>query len=625
MARAPTAGGTAYTEVTDHIDFVTRLAMNATADVTAYIEELNDLIDALTLLPAIATPDEVVFTEPGNLVYPEKPDLPTPIGQLPTLPAFPSLDPIHNITLNPKPEYTAGDAPGVTLPGVPGPLDATAPDDVDVETDFDFPTAPTPTLPTVPTMETITLPDAPTITLPTFSETLPDVSGVTAPGINFAFDEDIYTSDLLTDVSALLVSRLQGGTGLPVDIEQAIWDRARNREDVTNRRTIRQISVENASKGWSQPPGSMLDAVQQATQEVQGKVGDLSREIAIKQAEMEQKNLEMSINQTLQLETLNMNYIGSYYGRVLDSQKFLQQTIVEIFEAQVKQKGLEIDAYKAYAVAFETRLKGALADLEVYKSELEAQQLIGTINEQYIKVYLGQLEGVKTEMDVYKTTVEAISEEIKAQNLIIANYKAQLDGFLGKIKAKSDEYGLYESKLKAAYAPLDVYDRKVNAYAERIKAYGEEAKAEKNVVDADISGNEMILSRYKTQLDGISSQMDAVIKQYGVDATIYGSAVDMYEADLRGEGERFRSEAAVNKNKADVHASNAQIQIANSQLLLKKSTDQIALAVEIIKKQSEIGSQLAAAALSSMNVGANIGANNSQSWSYNFALDDSNF
>ena len=625
MARAPQAGGTAYTEVTDHIDFVTRLAMNATADVTAYIEELNDLIDALTLLPAIATPDEVVFTEPGNLVYPEKPGLPTPIGVLPTLPAFPSLDPIHDITLNPKPEYTAGDAPGVTLPGVPGPLDATAPEDVDVETDFDFPTAPTPTLPTVPTMETITLPDAPTITLPTFSETLPDVSGVTAPGINFAFDEDIYTSDLLTDVSALLVSRLQGGTGLPVDIEQAIWDRARNREDVTNRRTIRQISVENASKGWSQPPGSMLDAVQQATQEVQGKVGDLSREIAIKQAEMEQKNLEMSINQTLQLETLNMNYIGSYYGRVLDSQKFLQQTIVEIFEAQVKQKGLEIDAYKAYAVAFETRLKGALADLEVYKSELEAQQLIGTINEQYIKVYLGQLEGVKTEMDVYKTTVEAISEEIKAQNLIIANYKAQLDGFLGKIKAKNDEYGLYESKLKAAYAPLDVYDRKVNAYAERIKAYGEEAKAEKNVVDADISGNELILSRYKTQLDGISSQMDAVIKQYGVDATIYGSAVDMYEADLRGEGERFRSEAAVNKNKADVHASNAQIQIANSQLLLKQSTDQIALAVEIIKKQSEIGSQLAAAALSSMNVGANIGANNSQSWSYNFALDDSNF
>lgn len=624
MPSAPTPGGGAYIEVTDHIDFVTQLAIDATLDVQNYIEQLSDLMDGLTTLPAIATPDPITFTDPGNLVYPAKPATPSPIGVLPTLPAFPALTPIHNITLSDKPTFTAGEAPGVDVPAVPGPLDATAPDDVTVQTDFDFPDAPTPTLPTVPTLETITLPDAPTITIPTFAETLPDVSGITAPGVNFSYNEDAYNSTLLTDVSALLVERLKGGTGLAVDVEQAIYDRGRNREDQQSKRTRMQILQENGSRGFSLPPGVATYALQEATQEVQNKIGELSREIMINQASLEQKNLETSIGQSIQLETMNIQYLNGYYGRVLDSEKFLQTSIIDIFEAQVKQKGLEIDAYKAYAVAFETRLRGALADLEVYKSELEAQQIIGTINEQYIKVYLGQLEGVKTEMEVYKTTVEAISEEIKAQSLILANYNAQLQGFLAKIKAKSDEFGLYESKLKAAMTPLDVYDKKVNSYAERIKAYGEEADAEKAVLDGSIAGNELILSRYKTQLDGISSQMDAVIKQYSVDATIYGSAVDMYEADIRGEGSRFQAAVSLNKNKADVAATNASIQVQNSQLALQKALQQVTLATEIIKQQSDIGSQLAAAALSSMNVGASIGSNANTSWSYNFALDEDN-
>ena len=100
MPSAPTPGGGAYIEVTDHIDFVTQLAIDATLDVQNYIEQLSDLMDGLTTLPAIATPDPITFTDPGNLVYPAKPATPSPIGVLPTLPAFPALTPIHNITLS---------------------------------------------------------------------------------------------------------------------------------------------------------------------------------------------------------------------------------------------------------------------------------------------------------------------------------------------------------------------------------------------------------------------------------------------------------------------------------------------------------------------------------------------
>lgn len=624
MPTAPTPGGGAYIEVTDHIDFVTQLALDATNDVTDYIEELNDLLDSLTNLPAIATPDAVVFTDPGSLQYGTKPTAPTPIGTLPTLPAFPSLENLHEMSLNEKVEFTAGEVPGVTVPALPSDLDVTAPDDVSITTEWTFPTAPTTSLPSVPTLETITLPTAPTVTLPTFSETLPDVSTITAPGMSFTFDEDLYSSTLLTDVSNLLVSRLGGGTGLATDVEQALWDRARNREDQEAKRTRNQLLVEHAGRGFTLPSGVLATAVQEATQITQNKIGDLSREIAIKQADLEQKNLEHSIGATIQLEGLNMNYIQSYYGRVLDSKKFVQQALIDIFETQVKQKGLELDAYKAYATAFETRLRAALADLEVYKSEIEAQKLIGDINEQAIKVYLGQLQGIETEMNVYKTTVEAVATEINSQKLIIDNYRAQLDGFLAQIKAKSDEYALYESKLKAAYSDLDIYDRKVNSYAERIKAYGEEAKAEKAVLDGTISQNEHILGRYKTQLDGIIANMEQVTKQYEIDARVYGSAVDIYEADIRGEGERFRAETGLNKAKADVAATNAGIQIQNSTLALSKASDQVKMAIEIIKQQSDIGSQLASAALSSMNVGANIGSNANTSWSYDFSLGEDN-
>ena len=623
MARAPVPiGGGAFGEVTDHIDYVTSLASQAVTDTNAYIEELNDILNTLTNLPPVSELDPISLAPVEDFSPPVKPDLPETLVPFPSLPTFPTLEQMHDISISDKPEYTAGDAPTIPAVSPPSDLDATAPDDITVETDWTYPTEPTTSIPSVPTLEDLDLPTVPTITIETWSESLPTTDGIQPPSLTFSFSESPYSSSLLTDVTNKLISQLLGGTGLPNDVEQAIWDRARNREDGVYNRTKDQILVENANRGFTLPSGSITAKLQDASQEVQDKIGSLSRDIAIKQAELEQENLKIAVSNSINLEQINMNYNTQVINRLLDSRKFLQTAAIEIYNAEVQQVQLELDAYKAYADGFETRLRAALTDLEIYRSELEGQKLVGEINQQSIQVYLGQLEGVKTETDIYKTKVDAITAQINAENLKIQNFKAQVDAYVAEIQAKNSEYQLYDSRLKAAMQPLDVYKAEVNAYAERITAYAAEAEAEKTILSGDIAENEFILSGYKTQLDGALGEIEAITKQYEADANVYRSAVSMYNADVGAEGERYRSETAYNKASSDVAVANAQLTIQNSTLALKRATDQIAIATEIIKQQSALASQMAAAALSSMNVGANIGSNTGQNWNYNFDLDD---
>jgi len=623
MARAPVPiGGGAFGEVTNHIDFVTGLATQAVNDTKEYIEELNDIIDSLTDFPTVEDLDPISLAPVEDFDPPEKPDLPELEKEFPPLPHFPPLEDYHNIDISDKPDYTAGDAPDVSPVSPPTELTATAPEDIDVETDFTYPTEPTTSIPSVPTLEDLDLPTVPTITIETWSESLPSTASLVPPSLTFQFNEDAYSSTLLTDVSDRLIAQLIGGTGLPTDVEQSIWDRARNREDAIYNRTKDQILVENTSRGFSLPQGSLAAKLQEASQEVQDKIGGLSRDIAIKQAELEQENMKQAVANTISLEQVNMNYNTQVVNRLLDSRKFLQTSLIDLFKANVNKVQVELDAYKAYSVGFEIRLKAALTDLEIYKGELEGQKLVGEINQQSIQVYLGQLEGVKTETDIYKTKVDAISARIQSESLKIQNFKAQVDAFSSQVNAKNSEYGLFESQLKAAMQPLDVYNSKVGAYAERIKAYAAEADAENSILQGDIATNQMILDGYKSQLDGTLGEIEAITKQYEADANVYRSAVSMYNADVGAEGERYRSETAYNKAAADVAVSNAQLTIQNSTIALKRATDQIAIATEIIKQQSALASQMAAAALSSMNVGANIGSNTGQNWNYQFDLDD---
>jgi hypothetical protein len=226
----------------------------------------------------------------GTATKPVAPSINTTTHTPPSPPLI-TLPVIEDIGV--PPTFTEPD-PSLNIPTVPSPLDASIPvKDFTINTSFDYPIAPSDPLPDVPTLLSLNIPTASALDIPLFDLDFPTSNSLVVPGVTFSFNEDLYSSPLLTGIKDELLSRLAGGTGLSPEVEEALWSRARDRESRASLLAERTLLIDRASTGFSRPTGATQAALDQIVQETQAKIIDLSREIMIKQAELEQENIKL--------------------------------------------------------------------------------------------------------------------------------------------------------------------------------------------------------------------------------------------------------------------------------------------------------------------------------------------
>ena len=168
-------------------------------------------------------------TEKGEYMHPE--DLTFNIGQL-----MPALN------LN----IAAPVESATTLPVRPNILEVAVPEGVD------------PPLPDVPSLASIVIPTEPDLALPSFDAVLGNAPLV--PNITFAWAEAPYQSALLNDVTTQLQAWVNGAsTGLAPAVEAAIWNRMRDREQVTAAQGVNEVLETFSVRGFSRPPGAVSD------------------------------------------------------------------------------------------------------------------------------------------------------------------------------------------------------------------------------------------------------------------------------------------------------------------------------------------------------------------------------
>jgi hypothetical protein len=306
----------AYRQSIDFLDGLARFVPNA-------VGPISDVgLDGLSC--DVKDPNFDIIPRPERFV-------PDPV--IPLLPDPFDFGDIHQINPGPIPEFNIPD-PDLQPITVPDPLSARPPGDAPViRTDFDYPEdLGEIVLPDVPPFHELDIPPPFEYNFPDFAEIPPEYLGPPPPSLTFNWDEDPYDSELIRAVTAELLDRVvNGGTGLHPLVEQAIWERARNREDVLSMKARMEVLTASATRGFFRPSGSTVAALDMLAQANQSKQADLSREIAIKQAELEQENLKFSIQQSIALEQMMINQYNSALTRAFEAQKFIQQAAVEIF------------------------------------------------------------------------------------------------------------------------------------------------------------------------------------------------------------------------------------------------------------------------------------------------------
>lgn len=531
------------------------------------------------------------FQDPGTLADP-----PAFVPEIPDLVSAPTFD-------VEAPELAFGARPAT--PTVPVPV---APADPGVPS---MPVSPDYVLPDVPTFEELNIPSAPTITLPTFQGDRPTLGDLSLTG-DWNFSPEAYASEVLPELQAKIREWLQGGTGLPPAIEQALFDRATGRLEEGSVRDLQTAAEIHSSKGFSQPNGILDGRVTEIIIANKKARNEQGRDLTILYHQEELVNIRGAVEKGIALEQVTVNLHIQEQELIFKAASFLRESEIAVINVKVQGFNAQVQAYQADAQVFETQIRAALAAVEVYKAQLEGERVKGELNVQKAQIYESQIRGLNALAELYRTRIEAVKTEVEANRQVILTYQAKVEAYGKRWDAFRSELDAYRADIDGQKARGEIFESQTRAYATRITAWDREQQTlfdrerlrttqhdqELRVWDGGLRLLAANLEKEGRRISAVAQSIDAQARMYQADAaveTAASAAVDRtFELGLRKEEARTNvalKQAEININQA------IQLQ---SLLLRSKET------------RAQVLGQLSASTMSAINFSAGVSSSRSK-------------
>jgi len=550
-------------------------ATSAQAELTSFTSALN---------ASIYAPPTVSLT--WSTIAP--PTVPT-VGGLPTLPTVEFNMP------DGQPIALSADTPVVSI------------DALNVsEPTISFPAAPTLSYgnaPTVPSLGTVTVPDAPVVAmpdLPTFLqltpvafsgvdlhadwltklEELPTLEILTPTPYSYARGSE-YESNLLDTLQAKLSERLLGGTGLSPAAEQAIWDRARSRETQISLANEAEIVRSSEALGFQLPSGVLTVQLREAQQNYYDKLSTFSRDVSIKQAELEQENLKHTIAQGVELESRLIDYSYKLESLTFETAKAYAENAIQVHNASLEQYKTLLTGYQAYSAAYKTLIDSELAKIEVYKAELTGEQTKAQINATVVSQYKAQIEAGMASVEIYRAQVGAAQTLVQLEQAKIGAAGEQIRAYVAQINAETSKVEAYKANVQAEATKVDVFKAQTQAYSAKVSAQAENARAQISWYNALVNAKTAEWEGWKAKVlgetarvqalgtqssllvDGFKVNAVATEAQSNVNARMWESNIRQYEAGQNYilQGAKINGDFAIQVNNARLDAAKAGAQV----------------------------------------------------------------
>lgn len=574
----------------------------------------------------IAALDASIYTPPTlsvtweSLAAPAMPSLPD-VPTLPTI-AFTAPTPLPAALALAEPDVSidtfSESAPVITLPTAP---------------EISYGTAPT-----IPAIGTVTVPDAPTISTPS-APTYLAISTITTPTIDLREDwltqlETIptlnlleptpysytrgpeYASALLDALKAKLAERIAGGSGLSTAVEQAIWDRARDRETSVAQANIDQIARSSEALGFQLPAGTLAQQLRDAEKNYFDKLSELSRDVALKQADLEQQNLRETITSGIQLEGQLVDYSWRLEQLSFESSKAYAQNAIDLYNAAVEQYKALLQGYETYASAYKTIIDGELSKVEVYKAQLQGEETKAQVNTALVQQYKAQVDAGLAQVEIYRAQVSAAQTLVQLEQAKIGAAGEQIKAYVAQVNAETAKVEAFKATVEGEVTKVQVYKAKVDAFSAKVGAQAEKARADISRYSALYQAKASEWDGYRAQvaaegeriralgmqsnslLDGFKASTAAIQAQAEQQTSVWRANIAQYEA-----GQNIAIQTAKINNDAMIYSNNARM--------------------EASKVGAQLYAQLTASAYSMINANASVSAGSSMSVGYSYSNDTS--
>lgn len=476
-------------------------------------------------------------------------------------------------------------------------------------------------VPILPTIRDVAVPDAPEVDLPaapaflsltthTFGgvdlgegwldklDDIPELSIIEPKP--FTYDRGpAYASQLLENLKATINARLRGGTGLNPVVEQALWDRARDRE--TQIALAREAEVKRSaeSMGFPLPSGAMAGQLADARREYHDKLSGLSRDIAIKQAELEQENLRDAIAQGVQLEGQLLDNAYKLELLAFEAAKEFAANSIAAMNAGLERYKALLDGYRAYASAYDTLVRAEMSKVEVFKALLSAEQVKADINKSLVDRYKAEIDGRMAAVEIYKARVGAAQTLVQLEQARMQTAGEQVRAFVATINAETAKVDVYKAQVSAEASKQDAYRSLVQAYSSKASAQAEKARVQVERFRSLIAAKGLEWDGWKAKLSAESVRMESAARQSSIvldgyragaaaSETLAHSYMRRWEADIRQyeAAQNISLQQARINNDAMVNTNNARLEAAK--IGLSTLAQQVASAWNVVNTSASI-------------------------------------
>lgn len=545
----------------------------------------------------------ITYNDPGSV--PAPPDTQVTPVQLTAPPTDPNVPPPVFDTYAP-----------------PGPLTATPPPDLPDLPDVQIPAMPTIDLPPVPTLRDLNLPDAPDIQIPAFTGVRPNIT-LDAPDNQWSFTPEQYTSALLTKVTGTVSGMLDGGTGLPAAVAQALRDRANDEVDVQAVRAEQEVVEDFASRGFSEPIGPMMQRLAMARQDAANKRAQTNRDIYVQDQQVAIENLRFAVTQGVALESTLMQNFMEEMRLSLSALQFARETTIAIFNAKISLANTEMQAYAIDAQVWRSQIEGELSQLEVYRAEIQGQQLIGEINQQDVAIYSERLRAVSVQADLYRTQMQGAEAQARANLSVAEAYRARIQGFGEQVHAYEVEWDAFSRQMSSNEIKARIYELTEGAYATRVRAWSEQNNTSLSLQRGDIEVAQLKLQGWRGQVDALLARTTAERDRVNALVSISGQTLDLYRANVAVETAASDANLRTLMTALEQERARTSVSLQNVELQIRQMEQNATLLLEAKKTIAQVSAQLAASSMSAVNFSAGTHSGLSQSYgcstSYNFS------
>lgn len=552
------------------------------------------------LAPTLNTGD-FAFRMPAEVGAP-----PTYIGNTPNIanaPTFNGQPPVFNFAATPA-------RPNITTPLPP-----------QVDTNLEMPLEPTYMLPVVPTLRDLQLPDMPELDIPQFTSQLPEF---TEPPFDdsWTFNPTPYVSELKDKLLAALDPMLKCKEALPQAIEQAIFNRMRSRIETEGGRARDEAFNEMAIRGFSTPAGPLAAKLANIRRETKDNIAQAARDAAIEQYKTIVENLRAAIVQGTALEGVYSGIHIEEQRYALEAARFQRESTIAILNYRLSVYQARMQGYQIEAQVLRDRIQAELAKVEVFRAQIEAQRLIGDINEQDVRLYATQVQSVNALADFYRTRVEAVKTKADVIRLQFDRYRTEMDAFDIRWKAYATEWQGYTASVEGEGKRADLYRSMIQAYATDVDAWRAKQGFAIDLERLKINQNGQALQAWQALLANRASNLEAERARLQAVSSLAGAQAQLYTAGAQVES---AASAAIDRSfQLGLERANANVaaQFKNVELRINQMQMIMQQLLAVADTKVKVGAQLAASSWSAVNysagVSASVGQSSSCSSNFNF-------